>query len=106
MKPFGIDVGTVLPGDTKTGFTKNRYQPKVVENEVYKDRIKKSIQRMEKDEQSGMSAMSVVKVINKMIRKRHMPVMKTVGFQYKLFVTLNKIFPKRFVIWILGKMYG
>lgn len=106
LKPFKIDVATVLPGDTKTGFTKNRYQPKVVENEIYKDRIKKSIERMEKDEQNGMSAMSVVKVINKLVRKRRMPVMKTVGFQYKLFVFLNKVFPKRFVIWILSKMYG
>jgi short-subunit dehydrogenase len=106
LKPFKIDVSCVLPGDTKTGFTKNRYQPKVVENEVYKDRIKNSIQRMEKDEQNGMPAFSVVKVINKLVKRRKMPVMVTVGFQYKLFVFLNKILPKNFVNWILYKMYG
>ncbi len=106
LKPFKIDVSSVLPGDTKTGFTKNRYQPFVMEDEIYKDRIKKSIERMEKDEQNGMSAMSVVKVINRLIKRRHMPVMVTVGIQYKLFVVLNKILPKRFVNWILYKMYG
>ncbi len=106
LRPFKIGVSCVLPGDTKTGFTKNRYQPKVIENEVYKDRIKKSIQRMEKDEQNGMSAMSVVKVINHVLKRRSMPVMVTVGIQYKLFVVLNKLLPKRFGNWVIYKLYG
>ena len=106
LKPFGIDVATVLPGDTKTEFTDNRYQPVVMEDDLYKDRIKKSINKMEHDERNGMNPMSVVKVINKLIKRKRMPVMVTVGFMYKFLVFLGKMLPKRFVNWILSKMYA
>lgn len=106
LKPFGIGVSAVLPGDTKTGFTANRYQPQVMEDDLYKDRIKRSIQKMEHDEQNGMSPMSVVKVIQKLIKRKHMPVLVTVGFSYKALVLLSRILPKRLVYWIITKMYG
>lgn len=106
LKPFNIDACTVLPGDTKTDFTANRKPPVVIEDELYKDRIKRSITRMEKDEQNGMSPFSVVKVVNKLIKKKRMPVMVTVGIQYKLFVLLKKILPKWLVNKILYSMYS
>ena len=106
LKPFGIGVTSVLPGDTKTGFTQNRYQPSVIEDDLYQDRIKRSIQKMEHDEENGMSPMSVVKVISKLMRRKHMPTQVTVGFSYKLLVFLSRILPKRFVYWIITKMYG
>lgn len=106
LKPLNIDVATVLPGDTKTGFTDNRFQPSVIEDDLYKDRIKRSINKMEHDERHGMSPMSVVKVINKLIKRTRMPIQVTVGISYKFLVFLGKIFPKRFVNWILSKMYA
>ncbi len=106
LRPFKIDVSCVLPGDTKTGFTQNREQPNVMENDIYKDRIKRSIARMEKDEQNGKSPMTVVKVVDKLIKRKSMPVKVTVGFEYKLFVFLKRLLPKRFENWILYVMYG
>jgi short-subunit dehydrogenase len=106
LRPFNIQVVSVLPGDIKTDFTKNREMPLVLEDDVYNDRIKKSLGRMAKDEENGMPALSVAKVIKKLIDKRRVPVAKTVGFQYKLFVFLQRIFPKSFVNWIIKKMYG
>lgn len=106
LQPFNIQVTTVLPGDIKTGFTKNREMPLIIEDEVYKDRIKKSLARMAKDEENGMPAIFVSKVILKLIKKKRLPVAKTVGFQYKLFIFLQRIFPKSFVNWIIKKMYG
>jgi short-subunit dehydrogenase len=106
LKPLGIDVCSVLPGDTKTGFTDNRFQPKVVEDGLYKDRIKRSINKMEHDERNGMSPMAVVKLINKVINRKRMPIQVTVGFGYKFLVGLGKILPKRLVNWILAKMYA
>ncbi|MDY0318251.1 MAG: SDR family oxidoreductase [Candidatus Izemoplasmatales bacterium] len=106
LRPFNIQVVSVLPGDIKTDFTKNREMPLVLEDDVYNDRIKKSLARMAKDEENGMPALSVAKVIKKLIDKRRVPVAKTVGFQYKLFVFLQRIFPKSFVNWIIKKMYG
>jgi short-subunit dehydrogenase len=106
LRPFNIQVVSVLPGDIKTDFTKNREMPLFLEDEVYKDRIKKSLARMAKDEENGMPAISVAKVIKKLIDKKRVPVAKTVGFQYKLFVFLQRVFPKSFVNWIIKKMYG
>jgi len=106
LKPLGIGVATVLPGDTKTGFTANRYQPQVLENEHYNNRIKRSIEKMEKDEQNGMSPMSVVKVIYRLMRRKSMPVHVTVGLTYKFLVLLARVMPKRFVYWVITKMYG
>jgi short-subunit dehydrogenase len=106
LKPLGIDVCSVLPGDTKTGFTDNRYQPKVVEDDLYKDRIKRSINKMEHDERNGKSPMTVVNVIRKLIKRKRMPIQVTVGFSYKFLVLLGKLLPKRFVNWILSKMYA
>ncbi len=106
LKPLGIDVCSVLPGDTKTGFTDNRYQPKIKEDGLYKDRIKRSIKKMEHDERNGMSPMSVVKVINKVINRKRMPIQVTVGFSYKFLVLLGKLLPKRLVNWIISKMYA
>lgn len=106
LKPFHIGVSAVLPGDTKTGFTDNRYQPNVVEDDLYKNRIKKSIQKMEHDERNGRSPMSVVKVINKLVKRKNMPILVTVGVEYKFLVFLGKMLPKRLVNWILTKMYA
>ena len=39
LKPFGIKVTTVLPGDTKTNFTKNRKAPKVAADKLYHDKL-------------------------------------------------------------------
>ena len=105
LRPFGIKVTTVLPGDTKTSFTSNRKKTEVVD-EVYGERIKRSIERMEKDEQGGKNPVSVAKVINSVLIKKNPPIKVTVGLQYKLFVFLKRILPSKFVNYILYKMYG
>jgi short-subunit dehydrogenase len=105
LKPFGIKVITVMPGDTKTGFTNNRRKTEVT-NELYNDRIQKSISRMEKDEQHGKNPISVSKLIYKVIRKRRPPIKTTVGVDYKFLVFLKRLLPTRFVNYILYKMYA
>lgn len=105
LRPFGIKATTVLPGDTKSAFSSNRKKTEVVD-EVYGDRIKRSIERMEKDEQGGKNPVSVAKVIYKVLKKKNPPVKVTVGFLYKLFVFLKRILPSKFVNYILYKMYG
>lgn len=105
LRPFGIKVTTVLPGDTKTSFTSNRKKTEVVD-EYYQDRIQKSVARMEKDEQQGKSPITVAKVIYKVLKKKNPPLKVTVGFEYKLIVFLRRILPNRLVNYILYKMYA
>ena len=105
LKPFGIDVCSVLPGDTKTSFTQNRVTFLPNESQ-YKDRVKRSIEKMEKDEMNGVSPLKVVKVLNKLTNKKRMPVKVTVGLDYKFLVFLSKVLPKKLVTFIVTKLYG
>lgn len=105
VSPYGIRVCTILPGDTKTSFTKNR-KYNDTELDVYKNRVSKSVGLMEKDEQNGMSSLYVTKKIYKVLRKKRMPVEKTIGTKYKLFIFIKRLFPSRFINFIVGKLYG
>jgi len=106
LKPFDISVCSVLPGDTQTNFTQNREKPTVLTDELYQDRIKRSIERMEKDEANGKNPKTVAKVVSRLLKRKRMPAKVTVGFLYKLFVFLNRILPNRLVQSILYKMYA
>ena len=99
-----IKVCCVRPGDTKTGFTQNRLKTDV-ENEIYGDKITKSVKKMEKDEQNGKSPITVAKVVYKVLKRKNPPPNVTVGFGYKFLCLLAKLLPTRFVNFIVGKLY-
>ena len=105
LKPFGIKVCSVLPGDTKTSFTNNSVTS-IPKDSEYKDRAKKSISKMERDEINGVPPIKVVKVINKMVNKKRIPPKVTVGMNYKLLVFLSNVLPKKLVEFIVTKLYG
>lgn len=105
LKPFGIKVTNVLPGDTKTSFTKNRQKNEIIDD-LYKDRIVKSIQKMEKDEEQGMNPLRVSKVIEKVLRMKNPPLRITVGCSYKFLVFLKRFLPLKLVNYFVDKIYG
>jgi len=106
LKPLGVDVCTILPGDTKTDFTINREKNANSDTSVYSERVSRSVRKMEHDEQHGKSPDSVAKIVSRLIRRKSMPVQVTVGFQYKLFLVLQRLLPKRFVNWAIYQLYG
>ncbi|MCH5171433.1 MAG: SDR family NAD(P)-dependent oxidoreductase [Erysipelotrichales bacterium] len=103
LKPRRIKVTTILPGDTKTGFTESR---KTVIKEDKEGTAAKSIKKMEKDEQNGVSPRKVSKVILKVIKKKHPPIRVAVGFFYKLVIFLQRLLPRKLVLAIIKKMYS
>lgn len=135
VKPFGVRVAAIMPGDTKTGFTdarkkignetvnesanqisdkigdKNTENRKTVDIgcnncDDYSARLNRSVEKMEKDERGGKSPESVAKVVYKTINKKNPPALKAVGFSYKLVAFLSKILPNRFMLYIVSKLYG
>lgn len=106
VKPFGVQVGTVLVGDTKTNFTDKREKSTLDDGTDYEEVVKKSIAKMERDEQKGKDPITVAKVMLKLASSRKMPATKVVGGSYKLLVFLNKILPQRFMLWVVGKLYS
>lgn len=106
VAPFGVKVTNILPGDTRTNFTDARKKSFEKDDPVYGERIWRSVGVMEKDERGGMSPEKVANAVAKVLKRKNPPVIKTVGFQYKLFLFLNRLLPKKLVIWIIGKLYG
>ena len=104
LRPFGVRVTSILPGDTKTGFTNAREKSK--DNGEYGDRITRSVKRMEKDEQNGVSPIKVAKKILKVGKKKNPNTYYVVGSSYKLLVFLSRVLPKRLVNHIIYQIYG
>ena len=106
IKPSGIKVSCVLPGDIKTNFTANRQKTEVQNDTIYGQRVSNSVARMEKDEQNGMAPDSVAKVIIKCIYKKRPPLVISVGAKYKLLRWLTRIVSTRTMNSILYQMYS
>ncbi len=68
VKPFGIDVVMVQPGDTKSNFTASReWTPSAKTNAVYAAHAQHAIAVMEKAEQSGPPADKVARVVERAV---------------------------------------
>lgn len=105
VKPFGIQVSTILPGDIKTGFT-NARQKIIQGDDIYNGRISRSVAVMEHDEQNGMSSDTAGKMIyNIAIRKKIKPVY-TLGLKYELVILLTKILSERMINFIVRLIYA
>ncbi len=105
VKPFGISVTAVAPGDICTEFT-NARKKSYAGDDVYNSRISRSVEGMEKDEQKGMSPESAGKYIAKIALKKNVKPLYTIGFGYKFLSVLCKIFPCRIRNGIVGMLYA
>jgi short-subunit dehydrogenase len=105
LKPFAVRVVNVKPGDTQSDFFKKR-QVITIEKSPYKDRLKRSIAVMEKDEKNGMPPHSVYRVICKLLTQKNPPVSVTVGVSYKLLQFLKKLLPEKLIQFLLYTIYG
>ena len=90
VKPFGITVAAVMPGDIKTGFTAAR----------------RSVAGMEKDEQTGMDPAAAGRFIADVALKNSRKPLYTIGLAYKGAVFLTKILPARWLNGLIGMIYA
>ncbi len=104
VRPYGVKICAVLPGDIKTGFTGAREKSEAGEKAY--GALKNSVASMEKDEQNGMPPSAIAKKMLSLSKKRNPKPLSTAGFQYKLFLVLAKLLPARLTNWIVGKMYA
>lgn len=105
VKPFGIKVTVVMPGDIKTGFTANRKIENAEKEDDFSKAVLLSIRKVEKDEQTGKGPEGVVKVICKTLKKKNPPLKVSVGFWYKCVTPLVRFLPTKMVNWIVEKLY-
>lgn len=105
VKPFGISVCCIQPGDIKTGFTDARKKSEKGDD-IYRGKISKSVAGMERDEQSGMKPQTAGKFICRVATKRCVKPIYTIGAMYKTFCFLAKILPHRAVNFIVRMLYA
>lgn len=105
LRPFGIRVTAVLPGDVKTDFTSSR-EKNASDDPAYGDRVARSVAVMERDERNGMSPDVIARLVLRVATAKHPPVSRVGGGKYVLLCALAKVLPERLVSYILYKMYA
>ena len=105
LAPSKINVVSICPGDTKTNFSKNRV--KVFEtNERYGNRIKRSIDKVEGNQEKRMSPVFVAKRIEKIACKKHPKPMYIIGAKYHVLYFFSKILPQSVMMHFTQKMFN
>ena len=106
LRPFGVTVCAVMPGDIKTGFTAARH--KIIDgDDIYQGRIGRSVQRMEHDEQTGMDPAKAGAYIAKVaLRERSHHPLYAIRADYKFFVFLSKILPAQALNRLIYAIYA
>ncbi len=103
MRPFGVEVCCLMPGDVKTGFTDAR-KDNVAGKEVY-THMQAAVAQMAKDEQNGQSPMQLARKLLSLAEAGSPEPLSTVGLMYKAFMLLGRLLPTRLAYWIISKMY-
>lgn len=105
VRPFGISVCAVMPGDVQTSFTVSRHKSSAGDTE-YSGRIARSVDKMERDENGGMTAAYVGRYIADIALRRHVRPLYTTRFDYKTLIVLAKLLPSAAVNRIIGALYA
>ncbi len=108
LKPFGIKVTRIEPGDYKTSFTANRVFIAAADSSaVYRDACERAIAVMEHDEQNGADPEDLARALLEIIQ------MQSPGLNYRmgmlsqrLLVGLIPFLPTRVVEKLLMKSYN
>ena len=105
VRPFGIEVLSIMPGDIRTGFTAARIKSHKGDD-IYGGRMERSVSKMERDEERGMSCDAAGERIARIALAKNPGPICTLGAAYRFDVALAKILPTRLVRWIVRRMYG
>ncbi len=105
VRPYGITVCAVQPGDIKTNFTAARNKS-AQGDEVYGGRIARSVAKMEHDEQTGMTPAEAGRFICAVALKKSVKPIYTIGIAYQLACLLVRILPKRWLNKLIYDIYA
>ena len=105
VKPFGIQVCCVQPGDIRTGFTAAR-EKNQLGDDIYRGRIARSVAGMERDEQTGMAPEKAGAFIAHVATRKGIKPVNTIGLQYQFFCVLAKILPAKALNFLIGLIYA
>jgi len=95
LRPFGIRVVLIEPGDFKTALTQNRQKTGgLAVGSAYDGRLQKVLQTIESGERNGPTPEPIAKLVHNVITKKSPRLRYTVGnMSQRLAVPLKKILP-------------
>lgn len=105
LRPFGIGVCAVMPGDIATGFTAAR-EKSPAGDDVYGGRIARSVTGMEKDEKNGGTPDAAGRFLARRALQRRVRPLYTIGLKYQVFNFIAALMPKRLLGWCIYQMYA
>lgn len=105
VRPFGISVCCIQPGDIRTGFTDARKKSETGDD-IYSGKISKSVAGMERDEQSGMNPDAAGRFICRVSVRKNVKPVYTIGLMYQAACILARILPHRVMNFIIRLMYA
>ena len=105
LRPYGIDVTAICPGDIKTAFTKNRVK-NYSTNQRYGSRITLADEKISSRENKRMPEDFAVKKIAAIIQKKRYKPLYIVGAKYKALYFLYRIMPHKWFFSATGKLFS
>lgn len=102
LKLKNIRICNIMPGDTKTNFTKNRIKSP---SKNYEPIATNAVVKMEKDEQKGRDPKVIGKIILKYFNRKKVPLKIAVGIEYKFLTWLQKYLPNKWICSIISSIY-
>lgn len=106
VRPAGIKVSVVAPGDTRTGFTDARRTTPPHPESPYRERLARSVARMAHDEQHGMHPNQIARAIVRLLDRARPALLVTPGWGYQAITLLARILPLRLVRSLVRLLYA
>jgi NAD(P)-dependent dehydrogenase (short-subunit alcohol dehydrogenase family) len=107
VKPFGVRVVLIEPGDFRTPFTDHRLRVNGSSDDpTYGERFRRALTVAEHDERNGADPSIIARLVERLIEVRHPRVRYPVGAVFqRLAGALKAVLPSRVFEWALMKYY-
>ncbi len=106
VKPFGIDVVAIAPGDFTTNIATGRYHTPVFKESAYKEVYKENLKMIDADVKKGMHPIEMAKAVYSIIETKNPKIHYKVGkFLEKKSILLKKVLPEKIYEKLLKTYY-
>lgn len=107
VRPFGIRVVLVEPGDIRTSFTDRRVRVAASDNPAYAPYFERVMRIVEADERNGAPPEVVARVVERILRHPNPAPRYRVGpFTQRLAAAFKGLLPGRVFEWAIAKYFG